>query len=175
MRGDKGRGGAKCAQQQSLPYLRSSSRCKWRAAPFVLIPNSGSFIHRAYTPHRTCKKCCCVFFFLRKNLFRQVTWNSLAIPDTHCSPDGEGYQCPQGFKCEDLEKLGLSRQELGYSGFNELGTAPHIIALFVYSFSFFYGRPSANVQTWTTINQRYTRPASPSSHKSHSVTGFLYS
>ncbi|XP_061547925.1 sodium leak channel non-selective protein isoform X2 [Phycodurus eques] len=52
-----------------------------------------------------------------------VTWNSLAIPDTHCSPDGEGYQCPLGFKCMDLEELGLSRQELGYSGFNELGTS----------------------------------------------------
>ncbi|XP_034417418.1 sodium leak channel non-selective protein isoform X3 [Cyclopterus lumpus] len=52
-----------------------------------------------------------------------VTWNSLAIPDTHCSPDGEGYQCPHGFKCMDLEELGLSRQELGYSGFNELGTS----------------------------------------------------
>eukprot|EP00063_Salmo_salar_P044431 XP_014019266.1 PREDICTED: sodium leak channel non-selective protein isoform X3 [Salmo salar] len=52
-----------------------------------------------------------------------VTWNSLAIPDTHCSPDGEGYLCPLGFKCVDLEELGLSRQELGYSGFNELGTS----------------------------------------------------
>uniref|UniRef100_UPI003AAE34EC sodium leak channel NALCN isoform X3 n=1 Tax=Centroberyx gerrardi TaxID=166262 RepID=UPI003AAE34EC len=52
-----------------------------------------------------------------------VTWNSLAIPDTHCSPHGEGYQCPLGFKCVDLEDLGLSRQELGYSGFNELGTS----------------------------------------------------
>ncbi|KAM9347119.1 sodium leak channel NALCN isoform 3-T3 [Symphorus nematophorus] len=53
----------------------------------------------------------------------EVTWNSLAIPDTHCSPDGEGYQCPYGFKCVDLEYWGLSRQELGYSGFNELGTS----------------------------------------------------
>ncbi|XP_067265037.1 sodium leak channel non-selective protein isoform X2 [Chanodichthys erythropterus] len=52
-----------------------------------------------------------------------VTWNSLAIPDTHCSPNGEGYQCPAGFKCVDLEDFGLSRQELGYSGFNELGTS----------------------------------------------------
>ncbi|XP_033842878.1 sodium leak channel non-selective protein isoform X1 [Periophthalmus magnuspinnatus] len=52
-----------------------------------------------------------------------VSWNSLAIPDTHCSPDGEGYQCPYGFKCADLEEYGLSRQELGYSGFNELGTS----------------------------------------------------
>ncbi|XP_012689441.1 sodium leak channel non-selective protein isoform X2 [Clupea harengus] len=52
-----------------------------------------------------------------------VSWNNLAIPDTHCSPDGEGYQCPAGFKCVDLEDLGLSRQELGYSGFNELGTS----------------------------------------------------
>uniref|UniRef100_A0A673CUG8 Sodium leak channel NALCN n=1 Tax=Sphaeramia orbicularis TaxID=375764 RepID=A0A673CUG8_9TELE len=55
--------------------------------------------------------------------FGNVSWNSLAIPDTHCSPDGEGYQCPTGFKCMDLEELGLSRQELGYSGFNELGTS----------------------------------------------------
>uniref|UniRef100_A0A4W3GNM6 Sodium leak channel NALCN n=1 Tax=Callorhinchus milii TaxID=7868 RepID=A0A4W3GNM6_CALMI len=52
-----------------------------------------------------------------------VTWNNLAIPDTHCSPDGEGYQCPRGFKCMDLEDLGLTRQELGYSGFNEIGTS----------------------------------------------------
>ncbi|XP_058249553.1 sodium leak channel non-selective protein isoform X1 [Hemibagrus wyckioides] len=52
-----------------------------------------------------------------------VTWNNLAIPDTHCSPDGEGYQCPMGFDCRNLEDLGLSRQELGYSGFNELGTS----------------------------------------------------
>ncbi|KAM4731608.1 sodium leak channel NALCN isoform 3-T4 [Anableps anableps] len=52
-----------------------------------------------------------------------VTWNSFAIPDTHCSPDGEGYQCPLGFKCVNLEDYGLSRQELGYSGFNELGTS----------------------------------------------------
>ncbi|XP_049584235.1 sodium leak channel NALCN isoform X2 [Syngnathus scovelli] len=52
-----------------------------------------------------------------------VTWNSLVIPDTHCSPHGEGYQCPFGFMCKDLEEMGLSRQELGYSGFNELGTS----------------------------------------------------
>eukprot|EP00064_Thunnus_orientalis_P019139 superscaffoldBa00004661_g19253 len=57
------------------------------------------------------------------NILNNVSWNSLAIPDTHCSPDGEGYQCPHGFKCMDLEELGLSRQELGYSGFNELGTS----------------------------------------------------
>ncbi|EMP29769.1 Sodium leak channel non-selective protein [Chelonia mydas] len=51
-----------------------------------------------------------------------VTWNNLAIPDTHCSRElEEGYQCPAGFKCMDLEDLGLSRQELGYSGFNEIG------------------------------------------------------
>nr|XP_019956322.1 PREDICTED: sodium leak channel non-selective protein isoform X2 [Paralichthys olivaceus] len=62
----------------------------------------------------------CVTNDTQKN---NVSWNNLAIPDTHCSPDGEGYQCPHGFKCMDLEELGLSRQELGYSGFNELGTS----------------------------------------------------
>lgn len=78
------------------------------------------------------KSFCFVFCFL----FRQVTWNSLAIPDTHCSPDGEGYQCPYGFKCVDLEDLGLSRQELGYSGFNELGmihTVIHVNTYILYS------------------------------------------
>ncbi|KAI5106950.1 sodium leak channel non-selective protein precursor, partial [Silurus meridionalis] len=59
-----------------------------------------------------------------------VTWNNLAIPDTHCSPDGEGYQCPMGFKCVDLEDLGLSRQELGYSGFNELGKCTSIFTVY---------------------------------------------
>ncbi|ETE66402.1 Sodium leak channel non-selective protein, partial [Ophiophagus hannah] len=50
-----------------------------------------------------------------------ITWNNLAIPDTHCSKASEeGYQCPPGFECLDLEELGLSRQELGYSGFNEI-------------------------------------------------------
>lgn len=98
-----------------------------------------------------------IFFFFFFQLFRQVTWNSLAIPDTHCSPDGEGYQCPQGFKCADLEKLGLSRQELGYSGFNELGTK-HRMMHCVYSFSTLrvYGNPAVNVQTSTTVNQYYT-------------------
>uniref|UniRef100_A0A1A8FDB8 Sodium leak channel NALCN n=2 Tax=Nothobranchius korthausae TaxID=1143690 RepID=A0A1A8FDB8_9TELE len=62
----------------------------------------------------------CVTDDTQKN---HVTWNSLAIPDTHCSPHGEGYQCPDGFKCVDLEDYGLSRQELGYSGFNELGSS----------------------------------------------------
>uniref|UniRef100_A0A3Q3IHB4 Sodium leak channel NALCN n=1 Tax=Monopterus albus TaxID=43700 RepID=A0A3Q3IHB4_MONAL len=56
-------------------------------------------------------------------VYGNVTLNSLAIPDTHCNPNGEGYQCPDGFVCNDLEQLGLSRQELGYSGFNELGTS----------------------------------------------------
>lgn len=81
-----------------------------------------SVTHSAYTV------CVCVYiqytYIWEKfivTVFREVTWNSLAIPDTHCSPDGEGYQCPYGFNCVDLEDLGLSRQELGYSGFNELG------------------------------------------------------
>uniref|UniRef100_A0A8C4QUY6 Ion transport domain-containing protein n=1 Tax=Eptatretus burgeri TaxID=7764 RepID=A0A8C4QUY6_EPTBU len=52
-----------------------------------------------------------------------VSWNSLAIPDTHCSPTGEGYECREGFKCVDLLDMGLSRQELGYSGFNEIVTS----------------------------------------------------
>lgn len=73
------------------------------------------------TLHITCDLQ--LFFSSSSSFFpvSNVSWNSFAIPDTHCSPDGEGYQCPHGFKCVDLEKLGLSRQELGYSGFNELG------------------------------------------------------
>lgn len=80
-------------------------------------------------------------FIMCLYLVSNVSWNNLAIPDTHCSPDGEGYQCPYGFKCMDLEELGLSRQELGYSGFNELGTILNIITTcsprFVYISIFF--------------------------------------
>lgn len=73
-----------------------------------------------------CKHChfwyeLVIFFFVFVLLVSNVSLNNLTIPDTHCSPDGEGYQCPYGFKCMDLKELGLSRQELGYSGFNELG------------------------------------------------------
>uniref|UniRef100_A0A8C9X874 Sodium leak channel, non-selective n=1 Tax=Sander lucioperca TaxID=283035 RepID=A0A8C9X874_SANLU len=64
-----------------------------------------------------------LFFLLLYGILEQRTFNLYLSLNTHCSPDGEGYQCPHGFKCEDLEDLGLSRQELGYSGFNELGTS----------------------------------------------------
>lgn len=37
-------------------------------------------------------------------LFRNLTINDLAIPDTYCSKDNEsGYQCPGGFQCVRLE------------------------------------------------------------------------
>lgn len=77
-------------------------------------------LFQVYTETLIPSRTQCIRIFV-VSFFREVTWNSLAIPDTHCSPDGEGYQCPYGFKCVDLEDLGLSRQELGYSGFNELG------------------------------------------------------
>ncbi|KAI5754978.1 hypothetical protein M8J77_013101 [Diaphorina citri] len=51
----------------------------------------------------------------------RITLNSLAIPDTHCSPDPTaGYQCPNGMKCM---KLQLSKYDIGFSGFDEFGTS----------------------------------------------------
>uniref|UniRef100_A0A8D9B5Y4 Sodium leak channel NALCN n=2 Tax=Cacopsylla melanoneura TaxID=428564 RepID=A0A8D9B5Y4_9HEMI len=51
----------------------------------------------------------------------RITLNSLAIPDTHCSPDPTaGYQCPTGMKCM---KLALSKYDIGFSGFDEFGTS----------------------------------------------------
>lgn len=51
------------------------------------------------------------------NFFRGITINSLAIPDTFCSPDHDsGYQCPPGMKCM---KLNLSKYIMGFNGFEE--------------------------------------------------------
>lgn len=48
---------------------------------------------------------------------RHITINSLAIPDTFCSPvPGSGYQCPLGMKCM---KLNLSKYIMGFNGFEE--------------------------------------------------------
>ena len=50
---------------------------------------------------------------------RHVTINDLAIPDTYCSPNIDSqYQCPEGMLCRQLE---LSRQERGFSGFDDFG------------------------------------------------------
>ncbi|XP_028179224.1 sodium leak channel non-selective protein [Ostrinia furnacalis] len=50
-----------------------------------------------------------------------ITINSLAIPDTFCSPDpGSGYQCPSGMKCM---KLKLSKYIMGFNGFEEFATS----------------------------------------------------
>lgn len=58
-------------------------------------------------------------FVTHRNLFyySEITINSLAIPDTFCSPDpGSGYQCPAGMKCM---KLNLSKYIMGFNGFEE--------------------------------------------------------
>nr|XP_037877806.1 sodium leak channel non-selective protein isoform X4 [Bombyx mori] len=50
-----------------------------------------------------------------------ITINSLAIPDTFCSPDPDsGYQCPSGMKCM---KLNLSKYIMGFNGFEEFTTS----------------------------------------------------
>lgn len=52
-------------------------------------------------------------------IFSDITINSLAIPDTFCSPDPDsGYQCPAGMKCM---KLNLSKYIMGFNGFEEFG------------------------------------------------------
>ncbi|GBP70250.1 Sodium leak channel non-selective protein [Eumeta japonica] len=54
-------------------------------------------------------------------IFNDVTINSLAIPDTFCSPDPDsGYQCPSGMKCM---KLNLSKYIMGFNGFEEFTTS----------------------------------------------------
>ncbi|KPJ15141.1 Sodium leak channel non-selective protein [Papilio machaon] len=57
-------------------------------------------------------------------IFNEITINSLAIPDTFCSPEpNSGYQCPAGMKCI---KLNLSKYIMGFNGFEEFGSAPEI-------------------------------------------------
>lgn len=52
-------------------------------------------------------------------VFRYITINNLAIPDTFCSLEpNSGYQCPPGMKCMKLE---LSRYTMGFNGFDEFG------------------------------------------------------
>ncbi|GLH14407.1 Sodium channel protein 60E, partial [Gryllus bimaculatus] len=55
------------------------------------------------------------------NTTRNVTINSLAIPDTFCSVDNNsGYQCPSGMECR---KLNFSRYKMGFNGFDEFATS----------------------------------------------------
>ncbi|KAI8507000.1 hypothetical protein Bbelb_154390 [Branchiostoma belcheri] len=50
-----------------------------------------------------------------------VTLESLAVPDTYCSPHpGSGYSCPEGMECVDIQ---LKRSQRGYSGFDEFGSS----------------------------------------------------
>ena len=64
--------------------------------------------------------------------FRNVTLESLAIPDTFCSPDkGSGYQCPTGMECMALQ---LTRKQLGFDGFDMFGMVYLLITLAKYLF-----------------------------------------
>lgn len=48
-----------------------------------------------------------------------ITINSLAIPDTHCSGHLEyGNQCPPGMVCIELH---LDKEVIGYNGFEHIG------------------------------------------------------
>uniref|UniRef100_A0A914H0J3 Ion transport domain-containing protein n=1 Tax=Globodera rostochiensis TaxID=31243 RepID=A0A914H0J3_GLORO len=50
---------------------------------------------------------------------RNVTIADLAIPDTMCSPDGHGYECPGNMQCL---KLSLRPNQIGFYGmFNDFG------------------------------------------------------
>ncbi|XP_014674294.1 PREDICTED: sodium leak channel non-selective protein-like [Priapulus caudatus] len=49
-----------------------------------------------------------------------VSINDLAIPDTHCSINGSGYQCPKGMVCM---KLDLDKHQRGFNGFDEFATS----------------------------------------------------
>ncbi|CAH1155079.1 unnamed protein product [Phaedon cochleariae] len=72
---------------------------------------------------------------------RDITINSLAIPDTFCSLDpSSGYQCPKGMKCMKLE--GVSRYIIGFNGFDEFVT------------SFFTVYQAASQEGWVFIMYR---------------------
>lgn len=49
----------------------------------------------------------------------EITVNSLAIPDTHCSGHPEyGNQCPPDMECMELH---LDKEVVGYNGFDHIG------------------------------------------------------
>lgn len=48
-----------------------------------------------------------------------IIFLDLAIPDTMCSPDGQGYECPPTMECM---KLSLRANQIGFYGmFNDFG------------------------------------------------------
>ncbi|OQV25787.1 Sodium leak channel non-selective protein [Hypsibius exemplaris] len=49
-----------------------------------------------------------------------VTFNDLAIPDAICSPHKDGYNCPNGTSCQELQ---LPRDVRGFAGFDEFATS----------------------------------------------------
>lgn len=54
-----------------------------------------------------------------------ITINSLAIPDTHCSGHKEyGNQCPDGMECIELH---LPKEVVGYNGFDHIGHSLYIV------------------------------------------------
>lgn len=61
------------------------------------------------------------------------------IPDTYCSPNRDGFQCPENFTCL---KLDLQRNLRGYNGFDEIGT------------SFFSVYESASQEGWVFLMYR---------------------
>lgn len=68
---------------------------------------------------------------------RNLTLESLAIPDTFCSPDrGSGYQCPAGMECMALE---LTRKQRGFDGFD------------MFAMSFFTVYKSASQEGWVFL------------------------
>ncbi|CAG9857935.1 unnamed protein product [Phyllotreta striolata] len=72
---------------------------------------------------------------------KDITINSLAIPDTYCSLDpSSGYQCPEGMRCMKLE--GVSRYIIGFNGFDEFVT------------SFFTVYQAASQEGWVFIMYR---------------------
>lgn len=61
----------------------------------------------------------------------EITVNSLAIPDTHCSGHPEyGNQCPPDMECMELH---LDKEVVGYNGFDHIGELVSIAGRRIFS------------------------------------------
>ena len=68
-----------------------------------------------------------------------VKKKDLMIPDTYCSPNKDGFHCPEYFVCK---KIDIQRNLRGYNGFDELAT------------SFFSVYESASQEGWVFLMYR---------------------
>lgn len=117
--------------------------------------SDGNFIHLAYTVRRTGKKCCCVFWKICSGRWRGTAWPS----QTPTAPlMGRATSVLRASNVKIWRSWASA--DKSWATVALMNSVLHLIWriawLFIFIF-FFYGYPSANVQTLAATNRRYTQ------------------